>query len=161
MGLNLTLTYLNYRGLHVVGNAAIVMTGLTLAPFVIITLLGGRCVFGTGGMMGGRASGGHLGGMHGELWCSTLRLGVGRVSRCLSNGLQHASDTVSQGACDNVIGPVCTFYLGMLLSWYRCPDLDYPPCPLATGLPHLKPANLVKSDWSAVQWFPFFNVMFW
>lgn len=72
MGLNLTLTYLNYRGLHVVGNAAIVMTGLTLAPFVIITLLGGRCVFGTGGMMGGRASGGHLGGMHGELWCSAL-----------------------------------------------------------------------------------------
>ncbi|RMZ56200.1 hypothetical protein APUTEX25_002390 [Auxenochlorella protothecoides] len=68
VGLNLTLTYLNYRGLHVVGNAAIVMTGLTLAPFVIITLL---------------------------------------------------------------------------------------------GLPHLKPANLVKSDWSAVQWFPFFNVMFW
>ena len=40
MGLNLLLTYLNYRGLHVVGNAAIAMTVITLAPFLIMTLLG-------------------------------------------------------------------------------------------------------------------------
>lgn len=40
VGLNLLLTYLNYRGLHVVGNAAIAMTVITLAPFLIMTLLG-------------------------------------------------------------------------------------------------------------------------
>lgn len=37
---NLGLTYLNYRGLHVVGKAAIVMTGFTLLPFAIMCLAG-------------------------------------------------------------------------------------------------------------------------
>lgn len=76
MGLNLTLTYLNYRGLHVVGNAAIVMTGLTLAPFVIITLLGGRCVFGTGGMMGE--------GPLGAIWVASM-VNCG-VAHCTAGG---------------------------------------------------------------------------
>lgn len=40
VGLNLTLTYLNYRGLHVVGNMALGMTFFTLLPFVIMSLLG-------------------------------------------------------------------------------------------------------------------------
>eukprot|EP00890_Picochlorum_soloecismus_P000529 jgi/Picsp_1/1477/NSC_04955-R1_neutral amino acid transport protein len=37
---NLGLTYLNYRGLHVVGNAAIGMTIFTLLPFGIMCLVG-------------------------------------------------------------------------------------------------------------------------
>jgi amino acid transporter len=40
VGLNLALTYLNYRGLHIVGNIALVMTGFTLLPFGIMSLLG-------------------------------------------------------------------------------------------------------------------------
>lgn len=37
---NLGLTYMNYRGLHVVGNAAIGMTIFTLLPFVIMCFAG-------------------------------------------------------------------------------------------------------------------------
>lgn len=40
VALNLALTYMNYRGLHVVGNAAVAMTVFTLAPFVLMCLLG-------------------------------------------------------------------------------------------------------------------------
>lgn len=40
IGFNAALTYLNYRGLHVVGEAAIGMTIFTLLPFVVICLLG-------------------------------------------------------------------------------------------------------------------------
>ncbi|PRW20630.1 putative polyamine transporter isoform A [Chlorella sorokiniana] len=40
IGFNAALTYLNYRGLHVVGDAAIGMTVFTLLPFVVICLLG-------------------------------------------------------------------------------------------------------------------------
>jgi amino acid transporter len=40
VGLNLALTYLNYRGLHVVGDAAMGMTAFTLLPFVIMCALG-------------------------------------------------------------------------------------------------------------------------
>lgn len=34
-------------------------------------------------------------------------------------------------------------------------------CPVAAGLPHVKPTNWVKVEWSTVQWLPFLNVMFW
>lgn len=40
VGVNMGLTYLNYRGLHVVGNAAIGMTVFTLLPFIIMCLAG-------------------------------------------------------------------------------------------------------------------------
>jgi amino acid transporter len=40
VGVNLGLTYMNYRGLHVVGKAAIAMTAFTLLPFVLMCLLG-------------------------------------------------------------------------------------------------------------------------
>lgn len=40
MSFNLALTYLNYRGLHVVGNAALAMTVFTLLPFVMMAGLG-------------------------------------------------------------------------------------------------------------------------
>lgn len=40
IAVNLGLTYLNYRGLHVVGNAAIGMTIFTLLPFGIMCLVG-------------------------------------------------------------------------------------------------------------------------
>ena len=40
VALNLGLTYMNYRGLHVVGNAAIGMTIFTLLPFVLMCFLG-------------------------------------------------------------------------------------------------------------------------
>lgn len=40
VGLNVALSYLNYRGLHVVGEAAIGMTIFTLLPFVALCLLG-------------------------------------------------------------------------------------------------------------------------
>jgi amino acid transporter len=40
VGLNLALTYMNYRGLHVVGKIAIAMTAFTLLPFIIMCLLG-------------------------------------------------------------------------------------------------------------------------
>ena len=42
VGLNLGLTYLNYRGLHIVGNVAIATAVFTLLPFVVITALGKR-----------------------------------------------------------------------------------------------------------------------
>jgi amino acid transporter len=38
--LNAALTYMNYRGLHVVGEAAIAMTIFTLLPFFILCVLG-------------------------------------------------------------------------------------------------------------------------
>ncbi len=38
MGLSLSLTYLNYRGLHVVGNAVVTGTLFILVPFVVLTL---------------------------------------------------------------------------------------------------------------------------
>ncbi len=37
---NVGLSYLNYRGLHVVGQAAVAMTVVTLAPFVVMIALG-------------------------------------------------------------------------------------------------------------------------
>ncbi|KAI3434372.1 hypothetical protein D9Q98_002451 [Chlorella vulgaris] len=40
LAFNLALTYLNYRGLHVVGEVAIGMTAFTLLPFVVMCLLG-------------------------------------------------------------------------------------------------------------------------
>ncbi|KAL4444379.1 hypothetical protein ABPG75_012116 [Micractinium tetrahymenae] len=40
VGLNVALSYLNYRGLHVVGEAAIGMTIFMLLPFVALCLLG-------------------------------------------------------------------------------------------------------------------------
>lgn len=40
VSLNLALSYLNYRGLHVVGEAAIAMTIFTLLPFVAVVLMG-------------------------------------------------------------------------------------------------------------------------
>ncbi|PSC67221.1 putative polyamine transporter isoform A [Micractinium conductrix] len=40
VGLNFALSYLNYRGLHVVGEAAIGMTIFTLLPFLAMVLLG-------------------------------------------------------------------------------------------------------------------------
>ncbi|GAB4813937.1 hypothetical protein N2152v2_000983 [Parachlorella kessleri] len=40
VSLNLGLTYLNYRGLHIVGNVAIATAVFTLLPFVVITALG-------------------------------------------------------------------------------------------------------------------------
>ena len=40
VSLNLGLTYLNYRGLHVVGEAALGMTVFTLVPFVVLCMLG-------------------------------------------------------------------------------------------------------------------------
>ena len=36
---NMSLTYLNYRGLHVVGQAAVGMTVVTLAPFVVMVVV--------------------------------------------------------------------------------------------------------------------------
>lgn len=29
------------------------------------------------------------------------------------------------------------------------------------GAPHVKPSNWVQVDWSAVQWVPFINILFW
>jgi amino acid transporter len=40
VGLNLALTYMNYRGLHVVGKVAVAMTAFTLLPFIIMCVLG-------------------------------------------------------------------------------------------------------------------------
>lgn len=40
VGLNVLLTYLNYRGLHIVGNVAIATAVFTLLPFVVIVGLG-------------------------------------------------------------------------------------------------------------------------
>lgn len=40
VGLNLSLTYLNYRGLHLVGNVAVATAVFTLLPFLVITGLG-------------------------------------------------------------------------------------------------------------------------
>ncbi len=40
MSLNVGLTYLNYRGLHIVGNVAIATAVFTLLPFVVISGLG-------------------------------------------------------------------------------------------------------------------------
>lgn len=40
VGLNLALTYMNYRGLHVVGKVAVAMTAFTLLPFILMCLLG-------------------------------------------------------------------------------------------------------------------------
>ena len=38
--LNILLSYLNYRGLHVVGTSAIAMTVITLMPFILLCILG-------------------------------------------------------------------------------------------------------------------------
>lgn len=40
VSLNLALTYLNYRGLHVVGEAAVAMTIFTMLPFAALCILG-------------------------------------------------------------------------------------------------------------------------
>lgn len=40
VALNLALTYLNYRGLHIVGNVAVAMTVFTLLPFAAMTAVG-------------------------------------------------------------------------------------------------------------------------
>lgn len=40
VSLNLALTYLNYRGLHIVGNVAVATAVFTLLPFAVITGLG-------------------------------------------------------------------------------------------------------------------------
>ena len=40
VGLNVGLTYMNYRGLHVVGGAAVIMTIFVLLPFALLCLLG-------------------------------------------------------------------------------------------------------------------------
>lgn len=37
---SLVLTYLNYRGLHLVGNMAVVMAIFTLLPFVMLCIMG-------------------------------------------------------------------------------------------------------------------------
>ncbi len=40
VGLNLALTYINWRGLGVIGHAAVGMAIFTLLPFVVMTVLG-------------------------------------------------------------------------------------------------------------------------
>jgi amino acid transporter len=40
VSLNLGMSYLNYRGLHIVGNLAMVMTVFTLLPFGMLSILG-------------------------------------------------------------------------------------------------------------------------
>lgn len=37
---SLILTYLNYRGLHLVGNMAVAMAIFTLVPFVVMCIMG-------------------------------------------------------------------------------------------------------------------------
>lgn len=52
VSINLGLTYMNYSGLHVVGNAAVGMTVLTLAPFVVMAILGEGVTWVCGPMWG-------------------------------------------------------------------------------------------------------------
>lgn len=44
VSINVALTYLNYRGLHIVGYSAVAMAVFTLLPFIVLTLFGELCV---------------------------------------------------------------------------------------------------------------------
>ena len=154
VGLNLALTYLNYRGLHIVGNVAIATAVFTLLPFAVIAGLGER------GREGGREGKRQQPLSWREVWdggSAEPAAAVAPSSRCstaVPGSSVHAArwaGWLRQAAARQQRGVRCKS---------SCLPRHAPPCP-AAGLPHVNPANWVQVDWAAVDWVPFLNVMFW